>query len=202
AAKAERINRQTETEEEDRAERITKRYDQTFHALTVLSLSQYQAQQQRADRLRHVNRLAQTGQQEQAREDHNNEDFIRRDPKQPVKEWRSPPAEDHETDDEAEGDRTRRGDSGKRACSAQDNSGNERQVNRKENILEHRDAQDQFGFTIGRAPVVEENLGYDRTRGNSSETGNDEHLAKRKAREIAKREAHSEIDSDVKRATG
>ena len=56
SAQAKRIDSQTKPEEENRAEEIAKRHDESFETRAVLSLAKNQSQQQRANRFRdHVN---------------------------------------------------------------------------------------------------------------------------------------------------
>ena len=68
-AQCEWVDSQSETEKEERAEEVSERHDHMLDPLAVLRISQDQSQEQRADRLGHMDSLAESGQQEQTGED-------------------------------------------------------------------------------------------------------------------------------------
>ena len=66
------------------AEEIAERHDESLHSLAVFGFAEYQSEQQRADRFGNMDRLAESGEQEQAGENHDDENFTRRNAKHAI----------------------------------------------------------------------------------------------------------------------
>lgn len=165
--------------------------------LHMLGFGEHQPDEQRSDRLRHMDRFREPGDNEQPGENDEQEQLIRANIQQPVEQRNRFASDDQHEQHKPERDGRGQEDASQRGGAAENKTGDDRDVDSEKYVLEHNDAEYHLRLRIGRTFQINQHLGHDRTGGNRRNPRYDKHLQKGKPRHEAEQETQREIDRDI-----